>query len=100
MTKIIFPYIANTHCYATGFAKVKLIIQELTTEEIIKKILDNNLDAGLAATPLENEFIKESPLYYEPFVGLTPHEHRLYKKNQIEIDDLVNIFYRGTTTNL
>jgi LysR family hydrogen peroxide-inducible transcriptional activator len=74
--------------FTKKYPKVKLIIEELTTEEIIKKILDNNLDAGLAATPLENEFIKESPLYYEPFVGLTPHEHRLYKKNQIEIDDL------------
>ena len=74
--------------FTKKYPKVKLIIEELTTEEIIKKILDNNLDAGLAATPLENEFIKESPLYYEPFVGLTPQEHRLYKKNQIEIDDL------------
>ena len=74
--------------FTKKYPKVKLIIEELTTEKIIKKILDNNLDAGLTATPLENEFIKESPLYYEPFVGLTPQEHRLYKKNQIEIDDL------------
>lgn len=70
------------------FPKVKLIIEELTTEEIIKKLSDGHLDAGIAATPLENEAIKERPLYYEPFVGFVSSSHRLYKNNFINEDDL------------
>ena len=74
--------------FTKKYPKVKLIIEELTTEEIIKKLSDNHLDAGLAATPLENEMIKEIPLYYEPFVGLIPEEHRLFHKKKIESSEL------------
>ncbi|MBE7628843.1 LysR family transcriptional regulator [Tenacibaculum piscium] len=70
------------------YPKVQLIIEELTTEEIIRKLTDGHIDAGLAATPLENDFIKERVLYYEPFVGLIPDKHRLFQKNKIKVDDL------------
>lgn len=68
--------------------KVKLKIEELTTEEIISRISDGHLDAAIAATPLENELIKERVLYYEPFVGYIPKTHRLSDKKKIEVSDL------------
>ncbi len=55
------------------YPKVKLIIEELTTEEIIKKLSEGHIDVAIAATPLENEVIKERVFYYEPFVGFVPH---------------------------
>ncbi|MGJ8743116.1 LysR substrate-binding domain-containing protein [Polaribacter sp.] len=74
--------------------KVKLIIEELTTEDIIRKLTDGHIDAAIAATPLENEAIKEKPLYYEPFVGLVPQNHRLFNNklitsNELEMDDIL-----------
>jgi LysR family hydrogen peroxide-inducible transcriptional activator len=74
--------------FTKKYPKVKLIIEELTTEEIIRKLTDGHIDAAIAATPLENESIKERPLYYEPFVGLIPQNHRLFNKNQITEDEL------------
>lgn len=74
--------------FSKKYPKVQLIIEELTTEEIIRKLNDGHIDAALAATPLENEAIKERVLYYEPFVGLIPDEHRLYKKKKIKVEDL------------
>ncbi|CAM1353328.1 LysR family transcriptional regulator [Tenacibaculum insulae] len=74
--------------FNTKYPKVQLIIEELTTEEIVRKLTDGHIDAALAATPLENEAIKERVLYYEPFVGLIPKEHRLYEQSKIKIDDL------------
>ncbi len=71
-----------------NYPKVQLIIEELTTEEIIRKLTDGYIDAAIAATPLENEAIKERVLYYEPFVGLIPEEHKLYQKNKITVDEL------------
>ena len=68
--------------------KVKLKIEELTTDEIISRINDGHLDAAIAATPLERETIKERVLYYEPFVGYIPKSHRLHKKNKIAVSDL------------
>lgn len=70
------------------YPKVNLIINELTTEEIIKQLTNGNIDVGIAATPLENEAIKEQPLYYEPFVGFIPENHRLFRLDKIEADSL------------
>ena len=74
--------------FTKKYPKVKLIIEELTTEEIVRKLTDGHIDAGLAATPLENEAIKERPLYYEPFVGLIPQNHRLSKNKTITAEEL------------
>lgn len=70
------------------YPKVKLKIEELTTDDIIQRIKEGHLDAAIAATPLEIENIKERVLYYEPFVGYIPEHHRLYSKKKIEVSDL------------
>ncbi len=70
------------------YPKVKLKIEELTTEDIITKIKDGHLDAAIVSTPLENETIKERVLFYEPFVGYIPSNHRLSGKKKIAVSDL------------
>ncbi|MDT0687605.1 LysR family transcriptional regulator [Autumnicola psychrophila] len=70
------------------YPKVKLKIEELNTDAIIEKLKEGHLDAAIAATPLEQEGIKENPLYYEPFVGYIPPSHRLNKKEKIAVNDL------------
>ncbi|AEH01760.1 hydrogen peroxide-inducible genes activator [Lacinutrix sp. 5H-3-7-4] len=70
------------------YPKVKLKIEELTTEEIITRINDGHLDAAIAATPLENENIKERVLYFEPFTAYVPKNHRLAEKKKLEVADL------------
>ena len=51
--------------FTKKYPKVKLIIEELTTEEIIKKILDNNLDAGLRSE--ERRVGKECRSRWSPY---------------------------------
>ncbi|MEP3837123.1 MAG: LysR substrate-binding domain-containing protein [Algibacter sp.] len=68
--------------------KVKLKIEELTTEEIIARIKDGHLDAAIAATPLEDDSIKERVLYFEPFVSYIPKGHRLHTNSKIDVTDL------------
>ncbi|MET2985261.1 hydrogen peroxide-inducible genes activator [Aureibaculum conchae] len=70
------------------YPKINLIIEELTTEDIIKKLVDGHLDAGIAATPLEINVIKERPLYYEPFVGFLNDNHRLFNADELSVEDL------------
>jgi len=70
------------------YNKVNLVIEELTTDDIVKKLIDGHLDAGIAATPLENAVIKESVLFYEPFVGFISEKHRLIKQETIREEDL------------
>ncbi|WP_299899659.1 LysR substrate-binding domain-containing protein [uncultured Aquimarina sp.] len=76
------------HNFIKKYPKVKLKIEELTTEAIIERLHDGHLDAAIAATPLQNESIKERVLYYEPFVGYIPPSHRLNQKKKIDVADL------------
>ena len=70
------------------YPKVNLIIEERTTEEIIKMIKNGQLDAAIAATPLNEETIKEVVLYYEPFVAYVPENIAAYNKKEFEVEDL------------
>ncbi|PIB28310.1 transcriptional regulator [Maribacter sp. 4U21] len=74
--------------FINKYPEVNLIIKEQSTENLIRNIQDGHLDAAIAATPLEIEFIKERPLYYEPFVGYVPKDHRLRALKEITPDDL------------
>ena len=69
-------------------SKVRLLIEELTTEELVEKLKNGHLDAAIAATPLKEDKIKEMPLYYEPFVGYVPEINELFSKNKITVSDL------------
>lgn len=74
--------------FINKYPKVNLIIKEQNTESLIRNLQDGHLDAAIAATPLETEFITERPLYYEPFVGYVPGNHRLAKAEKITPKDL------------
>ncbi|WP_375324872.1 LysR substrate-binding domain-containing protein [Flagellimonas sp. GZD32] len=82
----LLPMFLNT--FIKKYPKVNLIIKEQPTNTLIKNILDGHLDAGIAATPLEIEFIKERPLYYEPFVGYVPENHRLGAEKELSTSHL------------
>ena len=50
--------------------------------------LKTYLDAAIAATPLNEEKLKEIVIYYEPFVAYIPEKHRIADKKEIEVSDL------------
>jgi LysR family hydrogen peroxide-inducible transcriptional activator len=82
----LLPMFLNN--FIKKYPKVKLIIEELNTEEIIIKLNNGHLDAAIAATPLMEEKIKEIVLYFEPFVAYIPESHHNFQKQEIEVSDL------------
>ena len=82
----LLPMFLNN--FIIKYPKVKLIIEELNTDEIITKLNNGHLDAAIAATPLMEEKIKEIVLYYEPFVAYIPESHHHFQKKEIEVSDL------------
>lgn len=82
----LLPMFLNT--FIKKYPKVKLIIEELNTAEITTKLLNGQLDAAIAATPLQEDKIKEIVLYFEPFMVYTPEYHVLSQKKEITTDDL------------
>src|SRR6478672_2878206 len=53
VTPTLLPMFLNN--FIKKYPKVKLIIEELNTEDIIEKLKNGHLDAAIAATPLEEE---------------------------------------------
>lgn len=82
----LLPMFLNN--FIKKYPKIKLIIEELNTNEIITRLKNGHLDAAIAATPLEDEKIKEIVLYYEPFVAYVPENNAISQKTEIEISDL------------
>ncbi|SFN85603.1 LysR family transcriptional regulator [Salegentibacter flavus] len=85
MPTLLPMFISN---FIKKYPKVKLKIEELSTQAIIERLREGHLDAAIAATPLELNGIKENVLYYEPFVGYIPPSHRLHKEAKIKVEDL------------
>lgn len=74
--------------FINKYPKVNLIIEERTTEEIIRMLKNGQLDAAIAATPLAEETIKEIVLYYEPFVAYVPESYPAFKNKEFGVEDL------------
>ncbi len=73
--------------FVNRYPKVKLLIEELTTERIIEALEEGSIDAAIAATPLNNENIKERVLYYEPFVAYGPR-FATADKGKLTVEDI------------
>lgn len=67
---------------------IRLEVEELTTSALLEKLRSDELDAGIAATPLSVPGIRETPLYYEPFVVYADVNHEILKQKQVKLDEL------------
>lgn len=74
--------------FINKYPKIKLIIEEFNTDELIFKLNNGHLDAAIAATPLNEPKIKEIVLYFEPFVAYVPQNNSNLNKKEILVDDL------------
>lgn len=68
--------------------KIATSLIEGHTETIVNQLKRSDLDAVLAALPLQDDELEEYPLYSEPFFLATPHNHPLAQKKKIKIEDL------------
>lgn len=68
---------------------IKIVVNELTTNQILHQVLKGTLDGAILATPLNEEHISERPLYYEKFYAyVSPKEKPLYAKTALNENDL------------
>lgn len=86
----IAPYILPNLLsrYAEHFPDVKLQAREMETKQIITALRNNELDAALLSTPLEETGIKEYPLFYEPFVAYFSNNEKALSKRLVSVEDI------------
>ncbi len=74
--------------FSQKYPKVQLIVEELQTAQILERLKEDELDAGLLVTPLNIKGIIEKVLFYEPFVVYLSENHPLQKLKKITENDL------------
>lgn len=74
--------------FTEKYPNVKLIFEEIVTNELLSLLDQDHLDVGIIATPVEQGNIFEEDLYYEPFMGYVSKKHELAKKETLSVDDL------------
>lgn len=62
-------------------------MKENFTEGLVASILDGSLDFALMSTPVEEPRLLVKVVAREPFVLVTPADHRLARKRKVSLDD-------------
>ncbi len=74
--------------FLSTYKDVQLVIEELQTPQIVKRLTEETLDAGLLVTPLHEAQVREEPLFYEKFYLYASENHPILKKKKIDQSDL------------
>ena len=70
---------------------IRIVISELTTEQILKGLANDSIDGAILATPLKEPAITEHPIYYERFFAyVSPREKALYARTSLDESDLTS----------
>ncbi|HEY0677545.1 MAG TPA: LysR substrate-binding domain-containing protein [Chitinophagaceae bacterium] len=69
--------------FTLKYPDLNIYIKELVTDEIILKLKTGELDAGLLATPLNEDAITEHPLFYEEFFAYASRHEKLSRKKYL-----------------
>jgi len=74
--------------FTAKYQKVNLIVEELQTRQIIQKLREDEIDAGLLVTPLNIKGIIERPVFNEPFMAYLAPNHPLLSHDKVSGKDL------------
>lgn len=70
------------------YPQVRVVVQEMLTNQIVEKLNHELLDVGLLVTPLDDRSIKELPLFYETFVAYVHPSHPMAEQKRISPNEL------------
>jgi LysR family hydrogen peroxide-inducible transcriptional activator len=83
----LLPKLMQTH--REQKTDIRLVINEMTTNQILSGLAKGTIDGGILATPLHDDRMKERPVYYEKFLAyVSPNERFLHAKSSLEESDL------------
>lgn len=74
--------------FTKKYPLVKLMVTELTTDLIVSRLRDGKIDVGLLVTPLQENGIKEEPIFYEEMVAYVSKTNAAFKKKYVLPKDI------------
>lgn len=84
------PYLLHLFIrkFLEKYPNVKMEVQDLVTEEVIRRLKNDELDLGIVVTPLDEPGILEKPMFYEKFYAYFSKDHALLKQKLIRPEQL------------
>jgi LysR family transcriptional regulator, hydrogen peroxide-inducible genes activator len=83
------PYMLRPLRAAAPLLEIGLV--EETTDHLLQRLSDRDIDAAIIATPSESADLDEIVLFDEPFMLATAHDHPLATAPQVGVTDLMQV---------
>ncbi len=74
--------------FSDAFPKASLIVQEDTTDNLMRRCKQGELDVAIVALPVPTKYVEVESLFEEELSLVLPCNHPLAKKKQIRISDV------------
>lgn len=73
------------------YPQIHIELEQLATEDIRRKLLQNELDFGIVFLPLTDKELEILPLYQEKMIVIAAQKHKFAKKKDIPFSELANV---------
>ncbi len=74
--------------FAKKYPSVRLAVHEMMTEQIIGRLREGKIDAGILVTPLHEKGVKEYILFYEELMAYVSRKNAMYEKTYVLPEDI------------
>ncbi|NCI47300.1 hydrogen peroxide-inducible genes activator [Sediminibacterium soli] len=74
--------------FTESYPAVRLVVNELTTDNIVTRLRSGKIDMGILVTPLQEQGIKEHVLFYEELMAYVSRKNAAYKKTYMLPQDI------------
>jgi len=71
-----------------AFPKLRLLLREETTAQILEHLAQGSLDVGLLALPITDNGLHSELLFHEAFVAALPPQHPLARQKKLNVSEI------------
>lgn len=74
--------------YIRKYPAVKIEVEEMVSEDIIRRLKQDAIDVGIFVTPYGDDKIVEQPVFYEEMLVYASPGHPLLQKKELNVSDI------------
>lgn len=74
--------------FSVSYPDIQLQTREMITSRIVEALKQDEIDAGILVTPLEEQHITEIPLYRERMLAYVGNNHHAFHNDEVDIEAL------------
>ncbi|TWT33494.1 Hydrogen peroxide-inducible genes activator [Posidoniimonas corsicana] len=75
-------------CFHNDYPDAMLVVQEDTTDKLVQRCKDGEIDLAVLALPISAKYLQTEPLFSEPLLLVTATDHPLATKAEVTLEDV------------